>query len=187
LLLLHAAHDVIDVATVEGSLWMDIETWLGDITELEVDAIVNAANEQLAPGAGVCGAIHAAAGPELAVECARVGPCPTGDARATAGYALAARWVIHAVGPRWGTGGEEKVELLASAYRRSIEVADGLGARSIAFPSISTGIYGFPQPLASQTAVAALRALAPAWVQRCVLVAYDPETLAVLDEALTTA
>lgn len=97
---------------------MEIETWLGDITSLEVDAIVNAANERLAPGGGVCGAIHGAAGPELAVECARVGPCPTGGAKAIAGYRLPARWVIHAVGPRWGTGGDEKVELLASAYRR---------------------------------------------------------------------
>ena len=163
---------------------MDIETWLGDITELDVDAIVNAANEQLAAGAGVCGAIHDAAGPELAEECARVGPCPTGDARATGGYELPARWVIHAVGPRWGRGGDEKVELLASAYRRSVEVADELGAASIAFPSLSTGIFGFPQPLASQTAVAALRAMAPTSVQRCILVAYDHETLRILDEAL---
>lgn len=163
---------------------MLIETWLGDITELDVDAIVNAANERLAPGGGVCGAIHDAAGPELAAECARVGPCTTGDATATAAHGLPARWVVHAVGPRWGTGGEEKVALLASAYRRAVEVADGLGARSIAFPSISTGIYGFPQPLASQTAVAALRSVEPVSVQRCVLVAYDPGTLTVLDEAL---
>lgn len=163
---------------------MDIETWQGDITTLEVDAIVNAANERLAAGSGVCGAIHEAAGPELAVECARVGPCPTGDARATAGYALPARWVVHAVGPRWNGGGEDKLELLASAYRRSVEVADGLGARSIAFPSISTGIFGFPQPLAAQTAVAALRSLEPVSVQRCILVAYDDETLGFLDKAL---
>lgn len=165
---------------------MLIETCLGDITELEMDAIVNAANERLAPGGGVCGAIHDAAGPELAAECARVGPCPTGDARATAGYRLPARWVIHAVGPRWGTGGDAKVELLASAYRRAVEVADDLGAQTIAFPSISTGIFGFPQPLASQTAVAALRSVQPISVQRCVLVAFDLETLAVLDEALAS-
>ena len=165
---------------------MLIETCLGDITELEVDAIVNAANERLAPGGGVCGAIHDAAGPELAAECARVGPCPTGDARATAGYRLPARWVIHAVGPRWGTGGDAKVELLASAYRRAVEVADDLGAQTIAFPSISTGIFGFPQPLASQTAVAALRSVQPISVERCVLVAFDPDTLAFLDEALAS-
>ncbi len=157
-----------------------------DITTLAVDAIVNAANERLAPGGGVCGAIHDAAGPELAVECARVGPCPTGDARATAGYRLPARWVIHAVGPRWGTGGDDKVELLASAYRRAVEVADELGAQTIAFPSISTGIFGFPQPLASQTAVAALRSVQPISVERCVLVAFDPDTLAFLDEALAS-
>lgn len=168
---------------------MQIETWLGDIIGLEVDAIVNAANEQLAPGGGVCGAIHRAAGAALAAECARVGPCPTGDARATSGYALPARWVIHAVGPRWDPGGgraesDRNVALLASAYRRAVEVADGLGAGSIAFPSISTGIYGFPQPLASNTAVATLRDLDPASIERCILVAFDSGTLAALDEAL---
>lgn len=163
---------------------MDIETWLGDITELDVDAIVNAANEQLAEGGGVCGAIHDAAGPELADECDRVGPCRTGDAKATGGYELAAHWVIHAVGPRWGSGGDQKVALLASAYRRSVELADELGATSIAFPSISTGIYGFPQQLAAQTAVATLRALEPVSVQRCVLVAFDEDALELLDEVL---
>ena len=166
---------------------MDIETWLGDITELEVDAIVNAANEQLAEGGGVCGAIHDAAGPELADECARVGPCPTGDARATGGYELPARWVIHAVGPVWQGGDHDEVALLASAYRRSVEVADELGASSIAFPSISTGIYGFPQALAARTAVAALRAIEPVSVQRCVLVAFDEDTLDLLDEVLAGA
>ncbi len=163
---------------------MDIETWLGDITELDVDAIVNAANEQLAEGSGVCGAIHDAAGPELAEECVLVGPCRTGDAIATGGFELPARWVIHAVGPRWSSGGDDKVALLASAYRRAVEVADELGATSIAFPSISTGIYGFPQHLAAQTAVAALRALEPVSVQRCVLVAFDEHTLDLLDETL---
>ncbi len=152
-----------------------------------MDAIVNAANEQLAEGGGVCGAIHDAAGPELADECARVGPCPTGDARATGGYELPARWVIHAVGPVWQGGDHDEVALLASAYRRSVEVADELGASSIAFPSISTGIYGFPQALAAQTAVAALRAIEPVSVQRCVLVAFDEDTLDLLDEVLAGA
>jgi O-acetyl-ADP-ribose deacetylase (regulator of RNase III) len=163
---------------------MDIETWLGDITTLEVDAIVNAANERLAPGGGVCGAIHRAAGPALAAECARVGPCATGDAVATDGYALPARWVIHAVGPVWHGGDREEGELLASAYRRSIEVADGLGATSIGFPAISTGIFGFPAELAARTAVATLRTVEPINVQRGVLVAYDDASLQVLDVAL---
>ncbi len=166
---------------------MRIETWRGDITKLEVDVIVNAANERLAPGGGVCGAIHTAAGPELALECARVGPCPTGDARATAAFSLPARWVVHTVGPRWDLkekAPDTKLALLASAYRRAIEVADELGARSIAFPSISTGTYGFPQPLASRTAVAALRASSPRSIERCVLVAFDQESQSILEEAL---
>jgi O-acetyl-ADP-ribose deacetylase (regulator of RNase III) len=161
-----------------------IETWLGDITTLQVDAIVNAANGRLAPGGGVCGAIHRSAGAELAEECARVGPCPTGDARATGAYALPARWVIHAVGPVWHGGDAGEAELLASAYRRSVEVADELGARSIAFPAISTGIFGFPAGLAASTAVHALRSLTPVHVERCVLVAFDDVALGQLSEAL---
>jgi O-acetyl-ADP-ribose deacetylase (regulator of RNase III) len=161
-----------------------IETWLGDITTLQVDAIVNAANERLAPGGGVCGAIHRSAGAELADECARVGPCPTGDARSTGAYALPARWVIHAVGPIWHGGDADEIELLASAYRRSIEVADGLGARSIAFPAISTGVYGFPADLAAATAVHELRSLTPVHIERCVLVAFDEAALGRLSGAL---
>ena len=163
---------------------MQIETWEGDITTLEVDAIVNAANERLAPGGGVCGAIHRAAGPDLAVECAAVGPCATGDAVATGGYALPARWVVHAVGPVWHGGTHDEVELLGSAYRRSIEVADDLGATSIAFPAISTGIFAFPAELAARTAVATLRAAEPTRLRRCVLVAFDEGALGVLDAAL---
>jgi O-acetyl-ADP-ribose deacetylase (regulator of RNase III) len=163
---------------------MDIDLWQGDITELAVDAIVNAANTRLAAGSGVCGAIHDAAGPALAVECARIGRCPTGDARATQGYDLPARWVVHAVGPVWDGGGFDEVELLASAYRRSVEVADELGATSIAFPSISTGIYGFPADLAARTAVDTLRSLQPTHVARCVLVAFDRHAFATLDAAL---
>ncbi len=164
---------------------MRIETWRGDITSLDVDVIVNAANSRLRPGGGVCGAIHAAAGPGLADECREVGPVATGDAAATGGHDLTARWVVHAVGPIWGEASDaESVELLASAYRRSVEVADGLGATSIAFPAISTGIYGFPAGLAARTAVDALRACKPASVQRCVLVAFDDATLRRLDDAL---
>ena len=167
---------------------MQIETWRGDITTLAVDVVVNAANSRLRPGGGVCGAIHAAAGPDLAEECRSVAPVATGDAAATGGHGLAARWVVHAVGPIWGEASDaESVELLASAYRRSVEVADGLGATSIAFPAISTGIYGFPTRLAARTAVDALRACRPASVQRCLLVAFDDATLGLLDEALAGA
>jgi len=163
---------------------MRIETWLGDITTLEVDAIVNAANPQLAPGGGVCGAIHSAAGPGLAEECRALGGCDTGDARVTGGHALPARWVVHAVGPVWHGGDAGEVELLASAYRRSVEEADALGAGSIAFPAISTGIYGMPLELAARTAVDELRSLQPRHVQRCILVAFDRSTLDVLDAAV---
>jgi len=129
-----------------------VEVHNGDITKLEVDAIVNAANESLAPGGGVCGAIHRAAGPELAAACARVGHCPTGGARLTSGFALPARHVIHAVGPVWQGGTDGEPEELSSAYLSSLELARRHGFKSIAFPAISTGIYGYP--LKEATAVA---------------------------------
>jgi O-acetyl-ADP-ribose deacetylase (regulator of RNase III) len=113
---------------------------LADITTLDIDAIVNAANEGLRPGGGVCGAIHAAAGPQLARACERVAPCPTGEARITAGFNLPAKYVIHAVGPVWRGGRAGKAQLLASAYRWSLELAMENGVTSIAFPAISTGI-----------------------------------------------
>jgi O-acetyl-ADP-ribose deacetylase (regulator of RNase III) len=163
---------------------MRIEVWRGDITTLDVDAIVNAANEALAPGGGVCGAIHAAAGPGLARECRSAGGCPTGDAVVTAGHDLAARWVVHAVGPVWRGGGSGEVELLASAYRRAVEVADSVGARSIAFPAISTGIYGMPLEVAAPVAVGALRDAGPVHLERCLLVAFDGATDAALRRAL---
>lgn len=128
-----------------------------DITSLDVDAIVNAANEQLAPGGGVCGAIHRAAGPELAVACRAIGHCPTGEARITPGFKLPARWVIHAVGPVWRGGQSGEPEQLAGAYRSAIHLAQQHQLRSIAFPAISTGIYGYPLDLATATAVAATR------------------------------
>src|SRR5215468_8726121 len=115
-----------------------IELVQGDITRQEVDAIVNAANAALAGGGGVDGAIHRAGGPEIMAECETLGGCPTGDARPTTGGRLPARWVIHAVGPRWSGGGHGEDDLLASAHRRSLEVAAELGARSVAFPAIST-------------------------------------------------
>jgi O-acetyl-ADP-ribose deacetylase (regulator of RNase III) len=125
----------------------------GDITKLDVDAIVNAANDRLAPGGGVCGAIHRAAGPELAAACRRLGGCPTGQARLTPGFKLRAKFVIHAVGPVWNGGKENEDALLASAYRFSLELARDNAAGSIAFPAISTGIYGFPLARATGIAV----------------------------------
>ena len=134
-----------------------LEVLRGDITRLQVDAIVNAANEQLLPGGGVCGAIHRAAGPGLAAECAALGGCPTGEARLTSGHALPARWVIHAVGPVWQGGGDGEDAALASCYRRSLDLAAGAGARTVAFPAISTGIYGFPLERATRIAVGAVQ------------------------------
>ena len=130
----------------------------GDITALTVDAVVNAANEGLLPGGGVCGAIHAAAGPGLAEECAAIGRCPVGEARITGGHDLPARHVIHAVGPVWRGGGEGEPELLDGAYRNSMALAAENGLESIAFPAISTGIFGYPPDLAAETAIEAVRA-----------------------------
>ena len=130
---------------------------VGDLTGQRVDAIVNAANESLAPGGGVCGAIRRAGGDEIFDECARLGGCATGDAKATGGGRLPAAHVIHAVGPVWSGGGAGEPELLASAYRRALEVAEELGCRTIAFPALSTGIYGYPPELAAPVAVAATR------------------------------
>ena len=129
----------------------------GDITQETTDAIVNAANSSLAPGGGVCGAIHRAAGPELARACAELGGCPTGEARITPGFALKARHVIHAVGPVWHGGAKGEPDDLASCYRRSLELADEYGLRSIAFPAISTGIYGYPLDQATEIAVRTVR------------------------------
>lgn len=134
-----------------------IRAQLADITTLRVDAIVNAANEQLAPGGGVCGAIHRAAGPELARACRALGGCPTGSAKATPGFALPAAHVIHAVGPIWQGGDRGEAALLRSAYTTALQVAAELGCRSIAFPAISTGIYGYPLADAARIAVQAMR------------------------------
>ena len=136
---------------------MQLTARLVDITTLDTDAIVNAANETLAPGGGVCGAIHRAAGPELARACAAIGHCPAGEARITPGFRLPSRNVIHAVGPVWRGGGDGEAELLASAYRSALELAHGHGLRSIAFPAISTGIYGYPLEQATEVAVRTVR------------------------------
>ena len=128
-----------------------------DITTLAVDAIVNAANTDLKPGGGVCGAIHRAAGPELAQACAELRGCPTGEARITPGFKLKARYVIHAVGPVWRGGETAEADRLASAYAASIRLASGLRLKSVAFPAISTGVYGYPLEQATPIAVAAVR------------------------------
>jgi O-acetyl-ADP-ribose deacetylase len=133
---------------------------IGDLTEQHVDAIVNAANESLAPGGGVCGAIYRAGGREIFDDPTLRGGCATGDARASNAGRLPARHVIHAVGPVWRGGGANEAVDLASAYRRSLEVAEELGCRTIAFPALSTGIYGYPAELAAPVSVGAVRELA---------------------------
>ena len=162
-----------------------LEAVQGDITAETVDAIVNAANSSLARGGGVCGAIFRAAGPALDDACRAIGSCDTGDAVATPGFGLPTGHVIHAVGPMWNGGDAGEPELLASAYRRSLEVADEIDARSVAFPAISTGIYGYPLDDATEIAVRTVKAT-DTKVELVRFVCFDTKTLAAYQRVLGT-
>lgn len=163
-----------------------IELVMGDLTQMDVDAIVNAANETLLGGGGVDGAIHRAAGPQLLEECRTIGGCPTGEARITKGYNLKARYVIHTVGPVWRGGQHGETQLLRSAYLSSLKLAQQYGLKSIAFPNVSTGVYHFPKQSAAQIAIRAVREFTAQNLlpERIVFVCFDEENFSIYNRLL---
>jgi len=165
----------------------EIRAVKGDITRQPVDAIVNAANETLLGGGGVDGAIHRAAGTELLAACRTLGGCPTGQARITSGYRLPARYVIHTVGPVWSGGNRGEAQLLRRCYESALALAADHDVRSIAFPSISTGAYGFPVDQAARIAVQVVRARVQKPVQSVTFVCFSDQDLAVYEQALQEA
>lgn len=166
---------------------MSIRAVHADITTLAVDAVVNAANSSLLGGGGVDGAIHRAAGPGLLEECRSLGGCPTGEARITGGHELPARWVIHTVGPVWRGGTDGEPDLLASCYRESLALAASVGAASVAFPAISTGIYGYPKEPSARIAIATIQEHlnGPTPVQEVLLVAFSAGDLGIYEAILS--
>jgi O-acetyl-ADP-ribose deacetylase (regulator of RNase III) len=175
----------------EGDTGPTIRALQGDIASQCVDVVVNAANERLGDGAGVAGAIHKAAGRGLLRECADSYPdgCPTGEARVTGGHKLPAKWIVHTVGPRWSGGTNGEPELLADCYRNSLQASAERGARTVAFPAISTGIFHYPREDAARVAVSTIRefvAQSDHGINEVILVAYDSEQLAIYERLLET-